>query len=245
MVLKRIFCVIFILSGIEVVFFSGFCGFANDEWQLNHDGAGLTEEEEIELGKKVDEYLSRELYFETDEELNKKINDITSLIVSVSERKTLPYVCSIVQSYSINAFSSPGGHIYITNGLLQLTTTEDEMACIIGHEVAHSSLRHASKFYQELKHIFSQQDNVHENAIAKLLLKSHLNEFEEEADRKGVLYAFNAGYDPHGLPDFLERHLNIVTHNGMLSIFGMEYYVKVGMRINKLREFIATLKGDW
>ncbi|MCF6148520.1 MAG: M48 family metalloprotease [Candidatus Kuenenia sp.] len=243
--MKKIFFAIQILSVVQAVFLSGVFGFADDEWQLNYDSPELSEEEEIELGKKVDEYLSREFYFDTDAELNKKINDITQLIVAVSERKTLPYICSIIQSYSINAFSSPGGHIYITNGLLQLTKTEDELACIIGHEVAHASLRHASKFHQELRNIFSQQDNVDESAIAKLLLKNHLREFEKEADITGVLYAYKAGYDPNGLPDFLERHLGVVTYNGMLGIFGMEYYVKVIMRINNLRGFIATLKDEW
>lgn len=243
---KRIFFAIFILSVADAIFFSGVCCFANDEWQLNGDNPGLSDEEEIELGRKVDEYLRRECYFVTDAELNKKINDITQSIVAVSERKTLPYFCSIIQSYSINAFSSSGGHIYITNGLLLLTKTEDELACIIGHEIAHSSLRHASKFYQELKNVFSLQNNANWDEVAALSLENHLREFEAEADTKGVFYACNAGYDPNGLPDFLERNLDIiVAHNGLSGIFGMGYYAEVEMRVCKLREFIATLKGDW
>ncbi len=243
---KRILFAIFFLSVADAIFFSGVCCFANDEWQLNGDNPGLSDEEEIELGRKVDDYLSRKCYFDTDAALNKKINDITQSIVAVSERKTLPYLCSIIQSYAINAFSSSGGHIYITKGLLQLTKTEDEFACIIGHEIAHLSLRHASKFYRELKDVFSRQNNVNEDEVAALLLENHLREFEVEADAKGVLYAYNAGYNPNGLPDFLERNLDIiVAHNGLSDIFGMGYYAEVEMRVSKLREFIATLKGDW
>ena len=91
----------------------------------------------------------------------------------------------------INAFSAPGGHIYLTCGLLRFAETEDEVAGIIGHEVAHASLRHASKLYSEVMKYYGHK--MENNAISGLLLlNSHLEEFEVDADAVGVLYAQKA-----------------------------------------------------
>jgi len=127
---------------------------ANEDWSLGDDHLGLSDKEEIELGEKIDEYIRHEYYFDNDPELNETINKITKKIAAVSERKNLPYTCRIIKTFSVNAFSAPGGHIYVTYGLLQLTKTKDELAGIIGHEIAHASLRHVSKFYKNSKIYF-------------------------------------------------------------------------------------------
>ena len=162
----------------------------------------MSDADEIALGKEVDEYIRHQFYLRNDPELNKTLNDITQRLTAVSERKMLPFTCDIIQSYSINAFSAPGGHIYVTDSLLKFAETEDEVAGIIGHEVAHASLRHVSKLYSEFMEILSQRDKGTDSATTLLLFNCHLEEFEQEADTTGVLYAHKAGFDPNGLPDF-------------------------------------------
>ena len=61
------------------------------------------------------------------------------------------YHIMILDSPEINAISSPGGHIFITRGLLELTGSEDDLAAIIAHEVAHIQLAHAAAIINSMK----------------------------------------------------------------------------------------------
>src|SRR3972149_11952823 len=235
---------LFIITIPLVVFFiQEWLAIADDNWQLD-DSAELSDAEEIELGKKVDEYILHQFYLRNDPELNKTLNEITQRLTAVSERKTLPFICDIIQSYSINAFSAPGGHIYVTEGLLKFAETEDEVAGIIGHEVAHASLRHVSKLYREFTGILSQRDKDTDSAETLLLFNCHLEEFEQEADTTGVLYAHKAGFNPNGLPDFLERHLNQLIQEGVFGFLRFGSYTTISSRINHLKEYISTLEKE-
>src|SRR3972149_331378 len=198
-----------------VLFMQSRLALADDTWQLDDNSAEMSDADEIALGKRVDEYIRHQFYLRNDPERNKALNDITQRLTSVSERKTLPFTCDIIQSYSINAFSAPGGHIYVTEGLLKFSETEDEVAGIVGHEVAHASLRHASKLYREFMGILSQRDKGIDYAATLLLFTCHLEEFEQEADTTGVLYAHKAGFNPNGLSDFF---LNQLIQEGVFGL---------------------------
>jgi len=226
-----------------VLFIQEWFTIADDNWQLD-DSAELSDTEEIELGKRVNEYIRHQFYLRNDPVLNKTINDITQKLTAVSDRKTLPFTCDIIQSYSINAFSAPGGHVYLTDGLLKFAETEDEVAGIIGHEVAHASLRHVSKLYREFMGILSRRDKGTGFVETLLLFNSHLEEFEQEADTTGVLYAHKAGFNPNGLPDFLERHLNLLIQNGVFGFLRFGSYTTISSRINHLKEYISTLEKE-
>ncbi|MDR4509520.1 MAG: M48 family metalloprotease [Candidatus Brocadiaceae bacterium] len=239
---KKLFFLI-VIFGIICICYEYNNSIADDNWSIS---GGMPEEigeaEEIELGKKVDEFISHQFYIDKDPELNKVINDIAQKIFTVSERKTLPFRCNILQSHSVNAFSSPGGHIYITYGLLEFTKTKDEVAGIIGHEVAHASLMHVSKLYHEINELVSHQEKKADSVIGFLLLNSHLEEFEHEADIAGALYAYKAGFDPNGLPDFLERHLIFTAHNGPINFRSFDVYKSIDARIHHLREYVSSLE---
>jgi predicted Zn-dependent protease len=216
--------------------------FADDAWQLDEDSAEMSDAEEIELGMQIDNYMKHQFYFDYDPDICEAVNQITLRILGVSDRKTLPFTCDIIRSLSINAFSAPGGHIYLTYGLLRFAHTEDEVAGIVGHEVAHASLRHVSKLYREVSKILSRAENKDDFSSAFMLLNIHLDEFEYDADTLGVLYAYKAGFDPRGLPDFLERHLSFIIENRMFNVLGFSSGFAVRARINHLREYIADLE---
>lgn len=236
---------LFTIIVFVVTFFTlGRCNLADTNWQLDNNSTDLSDAEEIELGKQVDKYIKNQFYLENDSELNKAVNNIAERLVAVSDRKELPFTCIILQSYFINAFSAPGGHIYLTYGLLKFAKTEDEVAGIIGHEIAHASLRHVSKLYHEIMEILSQQDKETDAITTLLLLNSHLEQFEQDADTVGVLYAQKAGYNPNGLPDFLERHLNLIIQKRMFGILGFSSSETITSRINHLREYIPTLEKE-
>jgi len=115
------------------------------------------------------------------------------------------------------------------------------MAGIIGHEIAHASLRHVSKLYHEVMGYISNRGNGTDTTAVLLLLNNRLEEFEQDADTMGVFYTYKAGFDPNGLPDFLERHLDFLINNGIFSLLRFDSYITISVRINHLREYISTL----
>lgn len=214
---------------------------AGNIWELDGNSSEISDDKEIEIGKHIDDHIRSRCYLESDPELNEAVNKIMKRLVEVSERKTLSFTCTIIQSHVINAFSAPGGYIYLTYGLLKFAETEDEVAGIIGHEIAHASLKHISKLYHEIKEALSREGNGTDTAASLLVLNTHLYEFEQDADTRGVFYAYKAGFNPNGLPDFLERHLSVLAHSRMLGIPGLSSTSTIHSRINHLREYIPTL----
>ena len=229
---------LFTLFAIAV--FAEYPVFAHDDWRLNDGQTEMSDAEEIEMGKQAAAYIKGNFYFKTEQEINTRVNAIVQRLVAVCDRKTLPFTCNIIDSYSINAFSAPGGHIYLTCGLLRFAETEDEVAGIIGHEVAHASLKHASKLYCEVMKNYGQKME-NNTGSGLLLLNSHLEEFEVDADAVGVLYAQKAGFNPDGLPNFLERHLDSILQSKMFGVPGFSIITMINFRVNRLREYIATL----
>lgn len=113
-------------------------GFATSEHE--------TDTKEMKFGREVDNVMcsSRTLVFH--EALNRKINEIGDKIVKASDRPDMKCTFRVINDTTINAYSTSGGFVYINTGLLDILESEDELASIIAHEVAHVNGNHAIKF---------------------------------------------------------------------------------------------------
>ncbi|MGE0314114.1 MAG: M48 family metallopeptidase [Lautropia sp.] len=116
---------------------------------------------------------------------------------------------AIEQPGVVNAFALPGGHIYVTTGLLQLAETDAELASVIGHEIAHVTERHiaermASQYGVQLLASAALGQNpgvvsqLAGSVVEKGLLMRYSRSQELDADRVGVRTMRAAGYDPQG-----------------------------------------------
>ncbi len=111
-----------------------------------------------------------------------------------------------------NAFCTPGGYIYVYTGLIKYLDNEDQLAGVMGHEIAHADLRHSSR---QLTRIYGYQFLIdvilgrNSGAIAQiaLQLKSLQNsrEFEREADDKSVEILSATPYACNGTAGFFEK----------------------------------------
>ncbi len=113
-------------------------------------------------------------------------------------RHRFDYRFRIVDQDLPNAFALPGGFIYVSRGLLALANSEDELANVIGHEIAHVAARHAAARLQVTQAM---------PGIVRFLSRGSLAGYsrsqEREADRLGQGIAALAGYDPEGMATFL------------------------------------------
>lgn len=133
----------------------------------------------------------------------------------------------ILDSDEINAFATPGGHIFLSRGMIRLAENEDELAAIIAHEITHVVLQHGMKSIKSSRITSSVVDALQTTAnaltdnqlaeltesfsgsvddVAQTLVTSgYSRATEREADAGAVEILISVGYDPHGLIRVLER----------------------------------------
>lgn len=140
----------------------------------------------------------------------------------------LGYRFGVLESKEINAFAAPGGTIFVTRGLIERTESEDELAAVLAHEIAHVTLRHglaaiqkgnlieAFKYLgqgaaqatldaQQLQEVTSLFDDSVQDVVASLVKNGFSKEAEYEADALGQRIAAASGYEAGALRRFLQR----------------------------------------
>lgn len=156
-----------------------------------------------------------------DPEINKRVQTIFDRLVPYAEdmRDDLRYRVSVLKSEVPNAFSLPGGRNFITRGLVELLDDDDQIAGVLGHELAHTIRSHGSQaFGRDLGMILLYDfllDHVEEHQRAQaaelgqlsyaLISTGYSRSAETEADELGFYLAVRAGYRPMGLAEALEK----------------------------------------
>ncbi|HLP10167.1 MAG TPA: M48 family metallopeptidase [Opitutaceae bacterium] len=117
----------------------------------------------------------------------------------------------VFESEQVNAFALPGGKVGVYTGLLALAESDDELAAVMGHEIAHVSARHgAERTSQQLGAAllgvgvtvatddakYRDQIRLAYGLAATGTVLKYSRDHESEADRIGLLYMARAGYDP-------------------------------------------------
>jgi beta-barrel assembly-enhancing protease len=157
----------------------------------------------------------------------------------------------VLDAEDVNAFAAPGGYILITVGAIRAAGSEDELACVLAHEVAHVMRGHAIRAIEKSKWASVSKDAIQTSGVldaAQLeeatgllegCIDSMINNYkagfsvdaEKEADRRGAEIAAAAGYDPTGLIRFLTT---LKAKGGAGGGSGFNTYPAVDERIKKL-----------
>jgi predicted Zn-dependent protease len=138
------------------------------------------------------------------------------------ERRDVQWRFAVLDTPSINAMAFPGGIVVVTRGLYALLASEDELAAVLAHEIAHVNRRHQWKVIQQQKLIALAGDAVTRGDSGRtaqlvadlgtrLIARGLDKSAEFEADRDGVVIAARAGYDSSGLIAVMERLKTLKT----------------------------------
>ncbi len=148
----------------------------------------------------------------TDKVLNQRLQTVSARIVRAAGLENRPWEYVLFDDPSANAFVIPGGKIGVNTGLFKVARNDDQLAAVIGHEVAHSVANHAAERYSQtmaaqiglaVAQGAAAQDNpdlarqigAYGGIGAQLgLLLPFSRKHELEADRIGVDYMVRAGY---------------------------------------------------
>jgi len=184
----------------------------------------LTTKEEKELGKKLMLYVKKHLVLIEDPSVVNYVNTIGQHIVAQLPTPPFDFHFYIIKEDVYNAFAAPAGHVFINSGLLAAMESEEELAGILGHEIAHVLCRHISKQIERQKKIglatlagvltgiflggsATAAGAITSSSIAagQSLSLKYSRENEAEADQVGLKYLTKAGYGGGGLLKILQK----------------------------------------
>lgn len=203
------------------------------EQQLDIVRGKVKEEDEINIGRNVMSGLLGAAPLVDNKALQDYVNRIGKWVALQSDRKDLPWSFGVIDSNNVNAFAAPGGYIVITLGLYQLLENEDQLAAVLGHEISHVIEKHHLEAIKESSRhdllgslaVKVTSDDYQEkmeklvNASVQIYARGLDKKYEFGADRRGVVLAARAGYDPYALLDVLTTLRSINTSDQSMSVF--------------------------
>jgi metalloendopeptidase OMA1, mitochondrial len=157
---------------------------------------------------------------------------------------------------AINAFALPGGQVGIYKGLLDLSESDDEVAIVIGHEIAHVTLEHgnqrmSAEVLRGLGGVALAYGTRNRNEQEQMMwmaayglgsqvgfMLPYSRNHEYEADRIGMIYAAKAGYDPRAAVSFWEK-MGAASQGGAVPEF-LSTHPGYGNRIQRLQANMLT-----
>jgi beta-barrel assembly-enhancing protease len=143
------------------------------------------------------------------------IRTLTSKILNdeVTYKDEFVWEVKIIQRDDIlNAFCAPGGYIYVYTGLIKYLESEDQLAGVMGHEIAHADQRHSSKAMQTqygisvlLSVVAGENQGLITEIAANLAALKNSRKHETEADEYSVKYLCPTEYNAAGAAGFFEK----------------------------------------
>lgn len=181
---------------------------------FSNDG-DATDAREIELGKKVAIQVEKKWERISDPAKTARLNMLLQRLTPML-RRDLPYEIRLIREDSPNAFSLPGGTIFITTGMLDFTHSDSEIAAILAHELVHADRKHV--LIQVARNqkislvalaimVASKGQTVPmvlTNIAQITIANSYSRDLEREADIEGINLLVSAGFSPSSMVTVME-----------------------------------------
>ena len=182
--------------------------------------------------------------------LQTKMQTIGQKIAAVSDRKDVSYHFEILDNKEVNAFTLPGGYIYLFKGLIDKTKSDDEIAGVLAHEIGHTAARHVAKRVSGsigLNALAILLAQIESDAASKQqayrglteLVLQYSREDELEADRLAVKYMKLAGYNPDAIITFLKTLRKIEYEKPIQRPHIFKTHPYIADRIKTVKEEIS------
>lgn len=204
---------------LSILTLSLFLGGCSSEYNLatrQEETFYYTTDKEVQMGQSISREVEKEYKLAEDPLLQKRVEDIGQKIAGVCDRKEINYHFRVLDDEEVNAVSLPGGYVYVNKGLIEKVDNDDELAGVLAHEVGHIVARHSIKKLQAIMgYSFlrllsvavpqtAEAGNAADIAFTELMM-GYSREDELLADQLASRYAKLAGYDPHGMIQFLTK----------------------------------------
>lgn len=197
---------------------------------------GSAQKEEEDAGRQYAKSLDTQYKIIDDPAVVDRVKTVGQALAKVANENEVPatygsskvfqfkYEFKVVEDKDVNAFSLPGGIIYVNTGLLDFAKTDDELAGVLAHEIAHAAHHHVAQLvrkqsrvdrYVALIALAGILGNMRNQDLSNLLLGAQAmkigklsqltQEAERDADRTAVAYLAKSNYDPLGMLSFMKK----------------------------------------
>ena len=208
---------------------------------------------EIAIGNSAALQIAQKYTISEDKDAIRRLDTIGKSIAASSDRHDLEYKFYLIEDKALNAFTIPGGHVYIFRGLYD-KLDDDELAAVMAHEIGHVAARHivkkmqASLGYQLLSTValiaYTQgQDDKNKKRAGyvayagatafNLVQLGYSRQDEYEADELAIRYSKAAGFDPDGMRRALEA-LRAEEKSGIPVPYILRSHPYIDQRIDRL-----------
>jgi len=216
----------------------------------------ISSDQETALGLSEAEKIKANSKLSTDKALTARVRRIGEKIALVSGRDDFAWEFDVIESDELNAFCLPGGKVFLYTGILKLTANDDQIATVIGHEVAHALARHGAERMSmqmvsnagaqilagalqvpaEYEGLYSQAYGL---GTQVGVLLPYSRKHEEEADQIGVYLMWKAGFNPQEAVRFWEKMQTM--DKGKSTPEFLSTHPSDQSRINAIKGFIESL----
>jgi len=176
--------------------------------------------DEIKLGRETQGQVRKQVPQLADQAITDYVTKVGRRLAARAAGPKYPYSFSVANYRELNAFALPGGPVWIHRGILHAAANESQLAGVLAHEVAHIAQRHAADQLTKqlvangllglLGAMLGNDGGGARTAQvgAQILANGYMLKFsrddEREADRIGLTILQRAGWDPRGMPEFME-----------------------------------------
>ena len=220
----------------------------------------ISPSQEIQLGLQAKEQILKKYKKSNNSYYNEIVTRVSKRIAKVAEDEFHPgfnWEFNVLESKEVNAFCLPGGKIFVYTGLLKLIENDDQLATVIGHEVAHAILRHGSErasiamISDIARELVEEGFQISSNKWGPIfdlaygfgaqygVLFPFSRKFEYEADQVGLYLMYKACYDLNEALRFWNKMAKVSKNKipEFLSTHPSDKH-----RIEKIKKYIQYLK---
>ena len=197
--------------------------------------SSISLDQEWQLGNQMAAQVAQQVHLVNDPQALAYVRMVGERIHAVTPLADRPFDFEIVADPSVNAFSIPGGHVYVNTGLIAQADQADELAAVLAHEISHIVHRDVLKQVEQQQEIsvvgsilLGQNPNALSQIVAQVLAGGAMARFsranEKAADHAGLHFMTAAGYNPHGMFDLFKKLLALDQGgNGAVAQFFQDH----------------------
>lgn len=223
----------------------------------------LSDERANAMGLSSFQQMKGSVPISTNPELNALVQRVGQKIAGVVDLPGAQWEFVVFDSPQANAFCLPGGKVGVYTGILPITQTEEGLAVVIGHEVAHAVAKHGAERVSEqlalqaggtILGIALGKKSESTQKVAQTVYGlganlgralPHSRKQESEADYLGLLYMARAGYNPEEAANFWQRFSDFnKSAGGQSTPWFLRTHPLDTTRINNIRSWLPEARAQ-
>lgn len=216
----------------------------------------VSEGQEIAMGQQYDPEIVASMGLYGGDPWQNYVQQVGRRMAARTERPDLPWNFRVIDDPVVNAFAVPGGYVYITRGILAHFNSEAQLAAVMGHEIAHVTLRHSAAQMSTqtllqgalgigalLAPRLQTAFGIANVGLGVLFLKNSRDD-ESQADEYGLGYMYADGYDPRPMPEVYVMLGQISASAGGGPPEWLSTHPNPANREQRIRELMAQLPSQ-